>query len=135
QSIFFGNASQKILCPPLCGVLTPPRPPNKSLSGTHGPGFETELGQPRLRSGHHPTTAPSQPHCLAPVVPSGGGVGDAAVLHVGGGWGAAPQAEEVGFDQSRVRSQDLCVQSSPSWEKGLGDKGKRHLTAISTTFA
>ncbi|MDX2232319.1 MAG: hypothetical protein NW220_21980 [Leptolyngbyaceae cyanobacterium bins.349] len=30
-----------------------------------------------------------------------------------GVWGAAPQAEEVGFDQSRVQSQDLCVQGSP----------------------
>ncbi|MDX2230743.1 MAG: hypothetical protein NW220_13965 [Leptolyngbyaceae cyanobacterium bins.349] len=30
-----------------------------------------------------------------------------------GAWGAAPQAEEVGFNQSRVQSQDLCVQGSP----------------------
>ncbi|MDX2232395.1 MAG: hypothetical protein NW220_22385, partial [Leptolyngbyaceae cyanobacterium bins.349] len=87
------------------------------MSGTHPTGFETELRQPWSQSGHHPTTAPSQPHCIVPVVPSGGGVGDAAVLHVGGFGGAAPQAEEVGFDQSRVRSQDLCVQGSPQ-EKG-----------------
>ncbi|MDX2228924.1 MAG: hypothetical protein NW220_04775 [Leptolyngbyaceae cyanobacterium bins.349] len=90
------------------------------MSGTQLLGFETELRQPWLRSGHHPTTAPSQHHCIALVVPSGGGVGDAAVPHVRGVWGAAPQAEEVGFDQSRVQSQDLCVQGSPLWERDLG---------------
>ncbi|MDX2231173.1 MAG: hypothetical protein NW220_16165, partial [Leptolyngbyaceae cyanobacterium bins.349] len=89
--------------PPFRGVLTPPRPPNKSLSGTHPTGFETELRQPWLRSGYHPTTAPSQHHCTAPVVPSGGGVGDAAVPHIWGVWGAATQAANL------VLSQGLTV--------------------------
>jgi hypothetical protein len=30
QRIFCGQASQKIHCPPLCGVRSPPHPPNKS---------------------------------------------------------------------------------------------------------
>jgi hypothetical protein len=33
QSIFSGTASDKTLCPPLCGVLTSPRPPNPEFNG------------------------------------------------------------------------------------------------------
>ncbi|MDX2230032.1 MAG: hypothetical protein NW220_10365, partial [Leptolyngbyaceae cyanobacterium bins.349] len=77
------------------------------MSFTHLPGFGTELRQPWSQSGHHPTTAPSQHHCIAPVVPSGGGVGDAAVLHVGGLGGATLQGKDIGFYPGLERRPNL----------------------------
>ncbi|MDX2232335.1 MAG: hypothetical protein NW220_22060, partial [Leptolyngbyaceae cyanobacterium bins.349] len=59
-------------------------------------------------------------HCIAPVVPSGGGVGDAAVLHVGGLGGATLQGKDIGFYPGLERRPNLCVHSSLLGEKGWG---------------
>jgi hypothetical protein len=43
QSIFSGIASEKTLCPPPCGVLTPPHPPKGSVSDLRVARIYTQL--------------------------------------------------------------------------------------------